>query len=385
MKSKVKYYDYRKDLSERIQQFERNWFENKSCLDIGCSSGILTIHIAKLFNPRMIEGIDSMEDVIREANIKLLNETNSTSTTSSTITSITSFIPRSIKCSTPRLTFPNNCHFHVENILDLSNTTNQKQFDTILCLNVTKWIHLNYGDAGLMKLFWNIWELLKCNGLLIIEYQPWLSYVKNRNTSTQTKEIFPTIQIKPENFESLLVNEIGFEIVENRGTPLEEAKGFNRPILILRKPINKNYTRLEYEIMLNCLKSQNNEISIENNETNNEIIEVDIIEEKDKNKKKSKSKSKSKKKKRKVSNIEEENPENLVVIESNNEMSESIEKRNKSSLSSNLNKRVNYGEVPTQEEWFEIVNNSIQNGNKLESSQSKSSPKKRKKEKKLDS
>ncbi|KAL6984762.1 hypothetical protein U1Q18_018144, partial [Sarracenia purpurea var. burkii] len=36
-----------------------------------------------------------------------------------------------------------------------------RSYHTIICLSVTKWIHLNWGDDGLIMLFAKIWKLLQ--------------------------------------------------------------------------------------------------------------------------------------------------------------------------------------------------------------------------------
>uniref|UniRef100_A0A0A9FYA6 RNA methyltransferase n=1 Tax=Arundo donax TaxID=35708 RepID=A0A0A9FYA6_ARUDO len=36
-----------------------------------------------------------------------------------------------------------------------------ERYDTIMCLSVTKWIHLNWGDDGLIALFVMVWRLLR--------------------------------------------------------------------------------------------------------------------------------------------------------------------------------------------------------------------------------
>ena len=46
----------------------------------------------------------------------------------------------------------------------------------VLCLSLTKWVHLNDGDAGLIRLFERVHALLRPGGRFLLEPQPWRSY-----------------------------------------------------------------------------------------------------------------------------------------------------------------------------------------------------------------
>nr|XP_016434913.1 PREDICTED: probable RNA methyltransferase At5g51130 [Nicotiana tabacum]XP_016434914.1 PREDICTED: probable RNA methyltransferase At5g51130 [Nicotiana tabacum]XP_016434915.1 PREDICTED: probable RNA methyltransferase At5g51130 [Nicotiana tabacum]XP_016434916.1 PREDICTED: probable RNA methyltransferase At5g51130 [Nicotiana tabacum]XP_016434917.1 PREDICTED: probable RNA methyltransferase At5g51130 [Nicotiana tabacum] len=84
-------------------------------------------------------------------------------------------------------------------------------YDTIICLSVTKWVQLNWGDEGLITLFSKVWRLLSPGGVFILEPQPWDSYYKKH-----------------------LVSEIGFRTAEAI-TCSASGDGFKRPLLAIWK------------------------------------------------------------------------------------------------------------------------------------------------------
>ncbi|KAL7239939.1 hypothetical protein ACSBR2_005743 [Camellia fascicularis] len=231
------YYGYRvgQDLEEdpRLKVLKKEWFEGKDCLDIGCNNGTITITIAKNFGCQSILGVDIDGDRVQDAywNLRRTVKTNTHKIPPKTskledaggvngvrnsVTNLESEETREslMNCSSLQgKDLLNIVTFRKENFVQNWWPPEDKCYHTILCLSVTKWIHLNWGDDGLITLFAKIWKLLQPGGILILEPQPWQSYYKNRQ-----------------------VSEIGFRMVENITSRLSGSKsGFDRPILAFWK------------------------------------------------------------------------------------------------------------------------------------------------------
>jgi 7SK snRNA methylphosphate capping enzyme len=56
-----------------------------------------------------------------------------------------------------------------------------------MCLSTTKWIHLNFGDIGIKRLFHKVYKSLRKGGYFIIEPQEWKSYKKKKNLNDKIK------------------------------------------------------------------------------------------------------------------------------------------------------------------------------------------------------
>ncbi|XP_058239715.1 7SK snRNA methylphosphate capping enzyme [Hemibagrus wyckioides] len=134
--------------------------------------------------------------------------------------------------------FPSNVTFVRGNYVldsDVLLETQREEFDVILCLSVTKWIHLNWGDTGLRRFFQRVYRHLRPGGLFILEPQPWNSYSKRKKLTEAIYKNYFSIQLKPEQFSSFLTSEVGFSSYELLGTPNSSTRGFQRPIYLFHK------------------------------------------------------------------------------------------------------------------------------------------------------
>lgn len=83
-------------------------------------------------------------------------------------------------------------------------------FDLILCLSLTKWIQLNWGDDGVKALFRRIFYLLSPGGMLVLEPQPYVTYKKSSKLTPVHKYNYAHMQFMPEQYSTYLLNDVGF-------------------------------------------------------------------------------------------------------------------------------------------------------------------------------
>lgn len=134
--------------------------------------------------------------------------------------------------------FPSNVSFIKANyVLENDNLllTQRPEYDVILCLSVTKWVQLNWGDAGLKRLFKRAYRHLRPEGMFILEPQPWESYARKKKITDNMNRNYHSIRLKPDQFTSYLTNEVGFTRYEYLGAPKCSVRGFQRPIYLFHK------------------------------------------------------------------------------------------------------------------------------------------------------
>lgn len=202
-------------------------FNGKELLDIGCNDGSLTIALAKRLSINFIVGIDIDAKLIARARNNVTHETQAIRNNNDKNIIVDTKFPQNIAFKQFNYVLSN------DSLLDLE----EPRYDTILCLSVTKWIHLNFGDDGLKRAFKRMYRSLKENGTLILEAQSWNSYKRRKNLTPEINVNFKNIKLHPENFqEYLLSSEIGF--INSYAIELSaehSANGFKRPIIAYTK------------------------------------------------------------------------------------------------------------------------------------------------------
>eukprot|EP01006_Ploeotia_vitrea_P020368 TRINITY_DN52635_c0_g1_i1.p1 TRINITY_DN52635_c0_g1~~TRINITY_DN52635_c0_g1_i1.p1 ORF type:complete len:201 (+),score=19.61 TRINITY_DN52635_c0_g1_i1:585-1187(+) len=114
----------------------------------------------------------------------------------------------------------------------------QSPFDVVTCLSVSKWIHLNSGDNGLVKAFKRMFDVLNPGGVLFLEPQPWQSYRKIVFDPKQL-EHFKAAKLRPPFTETVV--KVGFVHIDTLAAPkAQQSKkgnvGFCRDVYVFKKP-----------------------------------------------------------------------------------------------------------------------------------------------------
>lgn len=167
----------------RLRSFRREWFADKDVLDIGCNAGHVTLCVARDFNPKRIVGIDIDPKLIALArkNVKIYSSSHPDERHFPVSMPL---MYGAIPCTSESSTrFPTNVSFVQGNYVPENDEflqMVQPEYDVILCLSVTKWVHLNWKDAGLKRFFQRIFAHLRPGGRLILEAQGWASYNKRK-------------------------------------------------------------------------------------------------------------------------------------------------------------------------------------------------------------
>ncbi|PAV77975.1 hypothetical protein WR25_04281 [Diploscapter pachys] len=207
----------------RLEVLQKDWFYRKSILDIGID-------------------IDSHLVGVARKNIRHYCDANTEFAGNFPASFSSHFGPVSTTSLSFSTKFPDNVWFRKENYV-LENETLldmvEPEFEVIMALSITKWIHLNFGDDGMRLFFKRAFKQLLPGGRFVLEAQHFGTYKKRARMTETTKKNYFSIEFKPDDFEMYLLEEIGFERVEHLGVPQAKSKGFERCIDVYVKPADK--------------------------------------------------------------------------------------------------------------------------------------------------
>ncbi|XP_003744305.1 probable RNA methyltransferase Y17G7B.18 [Galendromus occidentalis] len=233
-----RYYGYRNpgDSDSRLALMKKKWFLDKSCLDIGCNVGHVTLNIARDHEPKQMIGLDIDPDLIRIAKKNVRHYLHQKDTEGRWFPASCPMTFGPIAISGAQAGFPHNVFFIAGNYVlesDEMLETQKEEFDTIMCLSTSKWMQLNFGDSGIKRVFHRIFRQLKPGGRFILEPQPLSSYSKLG--TPDHRENFRKMKFMPDMYPDFLVNEVGFASFKVLGVGSHAAKGFRRPLYLFRK------------------------------------------------------------------------------------------------------------------------------------------------------
>lgn len=127
--------------------------------------------------------------------------------------------------------FPNNVTFiQGDYVSEREAWPGRGQYDVIMCLGVTKWVQLQSGDGGVVRLFRRAYQSLSPGGLLILEPQPWSRYSHSKRASETTYRNYRSVRLRPEQFTCYLTDSVGFTSYR-----LITHTGNQRPVYLFHK------------------------------------------------------------------------------------------------------------------------------------------------------
>lgn len=129
----------------------------------------------------------------------------------------------------------------------IRDTSSHRGYTIILALSITKWIHIQQSDAGLIRFFARIASSLRPGGMLFLERQQWPSYHSARNMDSTMKGKIRQLQIRPDGDFDWWLETMGMELVDLIGQGV--GVGFERPLQVFRKVENAVMAELVEKVL----------------------------------------------------------------------------------------------------------------------------------------
>lgn len=102
-------------------------------------------------------------------------------------------------------------------------------------LNVTKWVHLNYGDDGLRTLLRRMHQLLRRGGKLVLLAQAWSSYGRSKDLAQHLRNEYLKLTMRPKDILKHLLDDVGFSRLVAVRSVKKLMSSHTREILIVEK------------------------------------------------------------------------------------------------------------------------------------------------------
>ncbi|OCK82974.1 Bin3-domain-containing protein [Lepidopterella palustris CBS 459.81] len=231
-------------------------FKARKILDCGCNAGAVTVQLALDFDAASVTGVDIDDSLITQARRHLSFRSSRVRPATNDARRVIDYFPISaildyghrsqesvgggaIEQNSTSAVDP-FCWPHVDFVSEdwvvSKNSATSGPFDVILALSVTKWIHLEHLDEGLVAFFRKCFSSLTEGGHLVLEIQPWKSYERaiGPKKSPHFGENLKRLKLRPEtSFTELLEQQGLIHYVTSEALP--------RRMSIYRKQYSETY------------------------------------------------------------------------------------------------------------------------------------------------
>ena len=165
-------------------------FTSASVLDVGCHAGRLSVRIADELRTRHLLGLDIDSRLIAAAATNLIEWR------------------KWRRAVYPQGTGEATVEWRTGDVLTCALPA---VYDVVVCCHVTKWVHVNGGDAAIHRLFAVLVGALRAGGVLILQAQEWGSYEGGKLTAEQRRRVKEMV-LRPEGFVEMLTG-MGMELI----------------------------------------------------------------------------------------------------------------------------------------------------------------------------
>jgi len=242
----------RKD--DRLAALDASWIRKETVLDVGCHEGLVTLEVARRFDVTKVVGIDIDESLVTRAIHNLIASRSASRNHENMTLAPVTFRCENYAMSTPGVRGGSGANADLE-ASKYPATTDVKHgappYGVILMLSMTKWVHMNFGDDGIRRLFSRARDELRPGGVLVLEAQTYESYTKAVKAVKKMRHLdsvyVPLKQLKlhPDEFSRVLTTDYGFETLAlPQASRADDASAASttefsrRNLLVFRKPMS---------------------------------------------------------------------------------------------------------------------------------------------------